>query len=192
MSTTIEREIVQMMFDAKDFQKGVQESIEDVGRLKASLDMAGAAQSMEELNKGSRISFDPVTKSLEALNNKVSIVGVAAAALVSRVTNAVVDGAKRLASALVLTPMMTGLEEYETQLNAIQTILANTSKDGTTLEYVNEKLDELNEYADLTIYNFTQMTDSIGKFTAAGVDIDTSVASIKGIANVGCSVGFER
>lgn len=189
MSTTIEREIVQLLLDAKDFQKGVQGSIEEVGRLKASLDMNGAAKSMEELNKGSKVNFGPVISSLEQLNNKISIVGIAAAALVTRITNAVFDGAKKMANALVIEPIVTGLEEYETQLNAIQTILANTSKDGTTLEYVNEKLDELNEYADLTIYNFTQMTDSIGKFTAAGVDIDTSVASIKGIANVAALSG---
>ena len=32
----------------------------------------------------------------------------------------------------------------------------------------------------MTIYNFTEMTRNIGTFTAAGVDLDTSVAAIKG------------
>jgi tape measure domain-containing protein len=190
MSTTIEREVVQMVFDAKQFQRGVEESIQSVESLKKSFNFEGAQQSMQQLNRmGSQDHFGPMTKSLDALNSKISLVGVAAAVAVTRLTNAVIDGSKQLFNTLIMAPIKTGLEEYETQLNAVQTILANTKKDGTTLEYVNEKLDELNEYADLTIYNFTQMTDSIGKFTAAGVDIDTSVASIKGIANVAALSG---
>jgi len=50
-------------------------------------------------------------------------------------------------------------------------------------------LDELNHYADMTIYNFTEMTRNIGTFTAAGVDLDTSVAAIKGIANLAAVSG---
>ena len=49
--------------------------------------------------------------------------------------------------------------------------------------------DELNKYADQTIYNFTEMTRNIGTFTAAGVDLDKSVTSIKGIANLAAASG---
>ena len=77
----------------------------------------------------------------------------------------------------------------QTQINAVQTILANTSSKGTTLDQVNHALDELNHYADMTIYNFTEMTRNIGMFTAAGVDLDTSVAAIKGIANLAAVSG---
>ena len=41
----------------------------------------------------------------------------------------------------------------------------------------------------MTIYNFTEMTRNIGTFTAAGVDLDTSVAAIKGIANLAAVSG---
>lgn len=61
--------------------------------------------------------------------------------------------------------------------------------DATTLEEVNKALDELNEYADRTIYNFAEMTRNIGTFTAAGVDLDTSVSAIKGIANLAAVSG---
>ena len=63
-------------------------------------------------------------------------------------------------------------------------ILANTQHEGTNLQQVNRALDELNTYADKTIYNFTEMTRNIGTFTAAGVNLQTSVDSIKGIANL--------
>ena len=85
--------------------------------------------------------------------------------------------------------MKSGFEEYETQINAIQTILANTESKGSTLQDVNAALDELNHYADMTIYNFTEMTRNIGTFTAAGVDLETSVSAIKGIANLAAVSG---
>ena len=53
------------------------------------------------------------------------------------------------------------------------------------LHYTND----LNRYADKTIYNFQQMTSSIGQFTTAGVDLETSASSIKGIANLAAFVG---
>lgn len=71
----------------------------------------------------------------------------------------------------------------------MQTILANTQHEGTNLQQVNRALDELNTYADKTIYNFTEMTRNIGTFTAAGVNLQTSVDSIKGIANLAAVSG---
>jgi hypothetical protein len=82
-----------------------------------------------------------------------------------------------------------GFQEYETQLNSVQTILANTQKEGANLTQVNTALNQLNTYADKTIYNFTEMTRNIGTFTAAGVDLQTSVNSIKGIANLAAISG---
>jgi len=84
---------------------------------------------------------------------------------------------------------MDGFKEYELNMQSIQTILSNTKADGTNLGTVNAALDELNEYSDKTIYNFGQMTRNIGTFTAAGVDLDTSVQSIKGISNLAAISG---
>ena len=105
------------------------------------------------------------------------------------ITNSALAAGKNLVSAFTVDPIKSGFEEYETQINAVQTILANTSSKGTTLDQVNNALDELNHYADMTIYNFTEMTRNIGTFTAAGVDLDTSVAAIKGIANLAAVSG---
>ena len=103
--------------------------------------------------------------------------------------DAAVNAGKRIVKALTLDPIISGFQEYETQINAVQTILANTSSKGTTIDQVNAALDELNTYADKTIYNFTEMTRNIGTFTAAGVDLDKAVTSIKGIANLAAASG---
>jgi tape measure domain-containing protein len=94
-----------------------------------------------------------------------------------------------LVKAFTFAPVIDGLHEYENQLNSVQTILANTKDQGTNLKQVNGALNQLNKYADKTIYNFGQMTKNVGTFTAAGVDLKTSVASIKGISNLAALSG---
>jgi tape measure domain-containing protein len=79
-------------------------------------------------------------------------------------------------------------EKKNAEIKAL-TEVSNATTKGSTLEDVNKALDELNEYADKTIYNFTEMTRNIGTFTAAGIDLDTSVSAIKGIANLAAVSG---
>ena len=88
-----------------------------------------------------------------------------------------------------LQPAIDGFKEYETQINAVQTILANTSQNGTTLDQVNAALDELNNYADKTIYNFTEMTNSIGTFTVAGIGLEDATNAVKGFSNMAALSG---
>lgn len=190
-NTTIEKNIVQMEFDARKFRDGVKQSTDDLSAFKKSFDMKGAIDAMSSLEKASQLDFTLMADSLDSINNKLSIVGVAAAAMVTKIIDSMVSIGAAIPNALFIDPVKTGLEEYETQLNAVQTILANTQKEGTTLKDVNGALDELNTYADLTIYNFTQMTNNIGKFTAAGVKLDTSVAAIKGISNLAALSGSD-
>lgn len=85
--------------------------------------------------------------------------------------------------------MKAGFSEYETQMNSIQTIMANTANKGTTLDQVSDALDKLNKYSDDTIYNFSEMARNIKTFTAAGVDLDASTSAIKGIANLAAVSG---
>lgn len=188
-STNIEKEITQMVLDVREFHKGTKQTLEDIGSIKKSMDFSNAQKSFGEFEKASKIDFSQLGKGISAINSKISLAGVAAATAVANITSSVIGGAKQLFNSLVLTPITTGFQEYETQLNAVQTILANTAKHGTDLDDVTQALDELNLYADKTIYNFTQMTDSIGKFTTAGVDLETSVSAIKGIANVAAVSG---
>lgn len=188
-NTTIEREIVQMVFEAKDFRKGISDSINDIGDLQKSFKMDNAQRSLADLQKASNIDFNVMAEGISSINNKMSAMGVAAAAVIANIANSIISSGRSIADALIFAPLSQGMEEYEIQLNAIQTILANTKKQGTTMGDVTAALGELNEYADLTIYNFAEMTKNIGTFTTAGVDLDTSVAAIKGIANAAAMSG---
>ena len=190
MSTTVDERVVEMRFDNKQFEANVQTSLSTLDKLKRSLNLEGAAKGLENVNSAAqKCNMTPLTNAVETVKVKFSALEVMAVTALANITNSAVNAGKRIVSALTIDPIKTGFQEYETQINAVQTILANTSSKGTTLDQVNNALDELNHYADMTIYNFTEMTRNIGTFTAAGVDLDTSVSAIKGIANLAAVSG---
>lgn len=187
---TVDERVVEMRFDNKDFEKNVQTTMSTLDKFKQKLNFNGASKGLENIEKSaSKVNMSGLGSAVETVQAKFSKLEVMSVTALANITNSAVNAGKRIVDALTLEPVMSGFQEYETQINAVQTILANTSSKGSTLEDVNKALDELNHYADMTIYNFTEMTKNIGTFTAAGVDLDTSVSAIKGIANLAAVSG---
>ena len=190
MSRTIDERIVEMRFDNRQFERNVQTSLSTLDKLRQGLDLDGAAKGLENLGDAAKkCNMSALSRSVETVRTKFSALEVVAMTTLSNITNSALNTGKRLVSALTIDPIKTGFQEYETQIGAVQTILANTQHEGTNLQQVNRALDELNTYADKTIYSFTEMTRNIGTFTAAGVNLQTSVDSIKGIANLAAISG---
>lgn len=190
MSRTIDERIVEMRFDNRQFERNVQTSLSTLDKLRQGLDLDGAAKGLENLGDAAKkCNMSALSRSVETVRAKFSALEVVAMTTLSNITNSALNTGKRLVSALTIDPIKTGFQEYETQIGAVQTILANTQHEGTNLQQVNRALDELNTYADKTIYSFTEMTRNIGTFTAAGVNLQTSVDSIKGIANLAAISG---
>ena len=190
MSATIDSRVVEMRFDNKNFESNVQTSLSTLDKLKNSLNMNGAAKSFEQIdNAAKKVNMSGLGNAVESVRLKFSALEVMAVTALSNITTAALNAGMRIAKELTLDPVKLGFSEYETQIGAVQTILANTSHQGTNLQQVNRALDELNIYADKTIYNFTEMTRNIGTFTAAGIDLQTAVDAIKGIANLAAVSG---
>lgn len=190
MSKTIDQRVVEMTFDNSRFERNVQTSMNTLDKLNKSLNLTGASKGLENVNAAARnFNMSGMDNAIETVHAKFSALQVMGITALANITNSAVNAEKRITSALTIEPIKTGFQEYETQINAVQTILANTESKGSTLKDVNKALDELNTYADKTIYNFTEMTRNIGTFTAAGVDLDKSVTSIKGIANLAAVSG---
>ena len=190
MSKTIDQRVVEMQFDNRQFESGVKTSMSTIDKLKQKLNFTDAGKGLENIGAAAKkIDMNSLAKGVEAVQVKFSSLQVIATTALANITNAAVNAGKNLVSSFTVDPIVQGFQEYETQMNAIQTILANTQSKGTTLDEVKDALAELNTYADQTIYNFTEMTRNIGTFTAAGVGLKESTAAIKGIANLAAVSG---
>lgn len=190
MSKTIDERVVQMQFDNKQFESATATTMSTIDKLKQKLNFTGAGKGLESISSAAKkVDMSSLGTAVETVGSKFSALEVMGVTALANITNSAVNAGKKLISAFTIEPITSGFREYETQMNAIQTILANTQSKGTTLDDVTAALDELNAYADQTIYNFTEMTRNIGTFTAAGVGLEESVSAIKGIANLAAVSG---
>ena len=190
MSTTIDEKVVEMRFDNKQFESNVATSMSTLEKLKRSLNLTGASKGLEDVGTATkRVNMSELGRAVDSVKAKFSALQVVGVTALANITNSAINAGKSIVKSLTIDPVKSGLNEYETKMGSIQTILANTEYQGTTLDDVTAALDRLNLYADKTIYNFQEMTRNIGTFTAAGVDLETSVRSIQGIANLAAISG---
>ena len=154
MSTTIDQRVVEMRFDNKQFEQNVSTTMSSLDKLKQKLRLDGATKGLEEVNTAaSRVDMSTLGDSVDKVGLRFSALYTIADQYLRRITDSCINAGNRIVKALTIDPVRMGFQEYETQIGAIQTILSNTKSKGTTLEDVNGALDELNTYADKTIYN---------------------------------------
>lgn len=187
MSTTVDSRVVEMSFDNRKFESNVQTSLGTLEKLKQSLNLDGSAKGLENIDDAAKkVNFGSLGEAVETVKQKFSVFEVIAITALANITNSLVNTGKQILKSLTLDPIMEGFSEYELKMGSVQTIMAGT---GASLEEVMKKLNELNAYADKTIYSFADMTSNIGKFTNAGVSLDDSVKAIQGVANVAAVSG---
>lgn len=186
---TIDERVVSLKMNNKQFLSAMKESASSMDKLKESLKMQGAADGLArvgEIAKNTTLG-DLATKALEIGKNMTVMQGLGVAAF-GGLGAAALSAGQQIVSGFIGT-IKDGFNEYELKMRSIQTILANTAEKGTTLTEVKASLADLNTYADRTVYSFSDMTNAIGLFTAAGVDLQTSVSSIKGLSNLAAASG---
>lgn len=188
---SVDDRIVRISFDNKDFESKVSQTLSSIQKLNESLKMKGAQDGLNQLSTAAN-KVDLGTKigaSIEGVSGKFLAMATVGVTALANITSKAVTAGASIVKSLSLDNVIAGFQEYETNIGSIQTILANTKAQGTNLGQVNAALDQLNTYSDKTIYNFGQMAHNIGTFTAAGVNLDTSVSAIKGIANLAAISG---
>lgn len=196
MGKSIDEKVVKLSLDNKDLVSKSQQSLTVMEKLKSAFRKGDALKTdksisaLSELNsKADNVTMDVLKNAIDGVGNKFSTMGVIAATVISNITTKVMGLASSLANQAIFKPMMDGFSEYELKMGSIQTILANTARHGTKLKEVSANLDELNTYADKTIYNFGDMTRNIGLFTNAGIEVGEATQMIKGFSNEAATSG---
>ena len=163
---------------------GVQDSLNGVKKLEEGLAFRGGVEGINQVSAAAKnLNFSEAQAGIAETTSRFSALQSIAFGALASIGGKIAEIGSSMLSSFTVQPLIDGMKEYELQLNSVQTILANTAQKGETIQTVNAALDQLNTYADQTIYNFGEMTSNIGKFTAAGIGLDDSVASIKGLAN---------
>ena len=177
----VDERIVEMQFDNQQFEKNANTTIGTLDKLKKSLNLEGAAKGFEEIDNASKgLDFSALQNSVTAIGDKFSMMGILGITAMQRISNAAIDMGVNLARTLTgLNGISEGFSRYAEKSNHVKTIMTAT---GASIEQVSSVLDDLNWFTDETSYRFTDMVNTMGKFTAAGVDLNTSKEAVEGIA----------
>ena len=192
--SNVDRRVVQMEFDNKQFEKDMQVTVRSLNNFEKNLNNVGTSgKAFEGISKGldnvkanvKSFSLDAVSNAFEKTQVTISHWEVAAIAAISNVVNSAVNATRNMIRSLTSEPVKQGFEEYELKMNSIQTMLLGSQAidPSVNLEKVNKTLEELNDYADKTIYSFSDMTENVGKFINAGIKLDDAKEAIMGISN---------
>jgi tape measure domain-containing protein len=188
MSGTIDNEVVRMEFDNSNFESNVSASMGTLEKLKKALNFDSIGASLKSLNdQAGKVDLDALNRSANVVQNRFSNLGMVATGALMQIGSTAVQVGATVLKAMTVQPLIDGFREYEQTMNSTKTIMANLPNE--TMDHVTDTLNQLNKYADDTIYSFSDMTTAIGQFTAAGVDLDRATTAIKGLSNVAAGAG---
>ena len=164
--------VVELDFNNKKFEKNVSQSMSTLDKLKK------------------KFSFKGIENSINTVSASISNLEVVSITAIQNITNRVVNlGIQRIKS-LTVDNLSRGWTKFGQKTTSVATMAAQNLKVAgkelinysEKMEVINDQLEKLNWFSDETSYTFTDMVDNIGKFTAAGQDLDSSVKAMEGIA----------
>lgn len=172
MSDTVDTRVVRMEFDNKQFEKNIKKTSQSLDNLKQNLDFRGVGDSLDEIKV------------------KISALEVAATTFIVNLANRLTNLAVVMVKSLSVDNISLGWAKFGEKTTSVATMMAQkiriAGKEITDLglktEVVNKQLELLTWFSDETSYSFTDMVNNVGKFTAAGQDLDVSVKAMEGIA----------
>lgn len=181
MAKKIDERVVSMQFDNRNFEKNVSQSMSTLDKLKEKLSFRGASKAMDELNGSmSRFNINPLTGALDFAGQKFNALEQIAVGALRKIGEEVAVTAQQTIKSMTgIENMGAGFDKFSKKTTAVSTLIAQ----GFSLEEVEAQMERLNWFTDETSYNFVDMVDSIGKFTASGQGLEDSVNAMMGIAN---------
>lgn len=178
---TIDERIVEMQFDNKDFEKGVNQSIKSLDSLKKSLQFEDSYDGLDKFAKSiNRVDLSGIKNSIDDIGKHFTVVGRFIDSHIDSIIRSVETKLTGVLKSISVDQISKGFGKYETETKAVQTI---TNATGKSVEEVEQVLGKLMKYTDETSYDFVEMANSIGKFTSVGVELATAEKAMEGIAN---------
>ena len=181
MSNNIDDRIVQMQFNNREFERNIEQSSKSLEKFNEQLKFKDAKRGVKDLEATVRsMNLDSLKSAVDSLEHHFTdAFERLRVRVVDRFLDDMTNKFTQLIKRMTITPISAGWKKYEENTSSVQTIMAATGK---SIEEVEAQMEKLMWFTDETSYSFTDMTSNIGKFTGAGVELETAVTAMQGIA----------
>ena len=193
MSRQVDEKVVSMKFDNKQFEANVKTSMGTIDKLKSSLNFKGASKGLEDLEKASKkVSFDDIAASVQRLENRFSVFGIAGMRIVERFTDSVIDSVRRIsraATSFIREGIIQGGKRRAMNLENAYFQLQGLLKDEAAVEAV---MKNVNDSVDGTAYSLDSAAKVASQFAASGMRAgDQMFSSLRAVAGVAAMTNSE-
>ena len=184
MSTTIDQKVVEMRFDNAQFERNISQSTNSLEKLKSALKLDGVGRDFQEVEKAAKgLDLSGVSVKIGTLKSDFDALGAFATGIFQKLgfnaAEAIGQISRDLASVSLFGQAKAGWSKNDLLTQATQTIVAA----GYGMDQVSAAMERLNWYTDETSYDFIDMANNIGKFTAQNVPLETAATAMQGISN---------
>ena len=197
MSTEIDRRVVEMQFDNKDFERNVQTSLTTIEKLKMALNFDGA-KGLDSITKAAdKVDMSNIVTQTQKVQASFSALQIAGATMVSELTKSFMNFGKNLWDNSIGQIKSGGMaralkiEQAEFKLKALAQNIYNVKEE---TEEVNKLVREMSDAASNavagTAYGYDSAMSVVSQLVASGVK-DSSVMEnyLKGIAGAAAMTG---
>ena len=168
----VDTRVVKMEFDNQQFERNIKQTSKSLDNFKQSLDFRGVGDSVDEVSV------------------KISSLQIAMTTFIANISNRLINLGIQFTKSLSVDNISAGWAKFGEKTTSVATMMAQkiriAGQEITDLaektSIVNDQLELLTWFSDETSYSFTDMVNNVGKFTAAGQDLDKSVKAMEGIA----------
>lgn len=187
MSNNIEDRVVEMKFNNSAFEAGVAKTMSTLQALKEKLNFTGATKGLDDINRaGNKVDLSHIARGIDEISSKFSALSVVGITALSHITTKAIDAGAQLVKSFTIGPIGDGFNDYNAKLTSVKTVMNSTGK---SINYVTGYFNQLDKYADQTVFSMSDMTSAFAKFTNAGISIEQAVPAIKGIGNLTALAG---
>ena len=182
MAASIDEKVVEMRFDNRQFEKGVQQSINSINNLNKAADFTASQKGVKDLqNSFSKFNLGNAVRGVENFSLKVSALGVAGAEVVRRITDSAIDLGKKITGVIAKPIELAKSGGIARALNIEQ---AKFQLEGLDVEW-NKIEKDISYGVKDTAYGLDAAAKAASQLVASNVQLGTEMkASLRGISGV--------
>lgn len=182
----VDERIVDMQFNNKQFESGARQSIQTLEDLQTALKLDDSSQGLEALQRSiNSFSTLSLVESVNTIADRFSAMGIIATTTLVHIADEAVRAGEALLKSLTVDNIASGWKKFADNTVSVGTIVSQ----GYDMKYVEDQLERLMWFTDETSYNYTEMVNTLSKFTASGKNLEDSITAIQGIALWAASAG---
>lgn len=192
--SSVDEHVVSMRFNNKDFERNAQKSLGTLDKLKQALNFKESSKSLKELNKDmNNLDVSQLNKTMQALENRFSTLGVVGASVLNRLTNSAIDFGKSIVKD-VTKPMTNAINQIKSgglnrafNLEHARFQLMGLTNDAQKVSAILDG--PVAQAVDGTAYGLDQAAVAASSLVASGLKTEELLGPLSAISGVASMTG---